>query len=292
MLPSNEVSAVSMTERDRALRGPRRLGVGGLCLLLLLALLPTVAVAEDDHPWIGREAALEQVLRHGDIDSMEEIGTGITNPYRVVVHHEGTTVRGVFKPLDRRQHGEKESWGAEIAAYRLSRALGLDMVPPTVERRIGRRIGSLQLWIENVAPYKDVMEEGAIAESRWPLQIARMRFFDFLIDNPDRNAGNFLIDAAQGHVYLIDHSRAMNFGGRGRNREASPPFFLDRYLSDRLVDLSDGDLEALLGDVLAKRELRGVIRLRDQMLEHVEGVHQSLGAQAFFVAEGQLSENR
>lgn len=292
MLPSREVSSVSMTERDKALRGPRRLGVGGLYFLLLLVLLPSLAGAEDDHPWIGREAALEQILRHGHVESMEEIGTGITNPYRVVVHHEGSTVRGVFKPLERRQHGEKESWGAEIAAYRLSRALGLDMVPPTVERRIGRRIGSLQLWIENVQPYKNIMKEGAVAESRWPLQIARMRFFDFLIDNPDRNAGNFLIDAELGHVYLIDHSRSMNFGGRGRNREASPPFFLDRYLADRLVDLTDGDLEALLGDVLARREVRGVIRLRDQMLEHVEGVDLKLGEQAFFVADGLLSEER
>lgn len=292
MLFSREDSSVSMTERDKALRSPRRFGAGGLCLLFVFFFLPALVGAQEEHPWIGRESRIEVILRLGHVESMEEIGSGITNPYRVVLKHETGTVRGVFKPLDPRTHGEKESWAAEIAAYRLSRALGLDMVPPTVERRIGRRLGSLQLWVEDVEPYKDIMENGSAAESRWPLQVARMRFFDFLIDNPDRNAGNFLIDLERGQLYLIDHSRAMNFGGRGRNREAPAPYFLDRYLADRLIDLSDGDLLALLGDVMAKRELRGVMRLRDQMLEHVEGVTERLGAQAFFVAESRLSEER
>ena len=41
----------------------------------------------------------------------------------------------------------------------------------------------------------------------WSLQLTRMKMFDLLIANIDRNQGNLIYDA-DWHLFLIDHSRA------------------------------------------------------------------------------------
>jgi hypothetical protein len=55
-----------------------------------------------------------------------------------------------------RKSGFWESYKSEIAAYRLDRVRGLDMVPPTVERSVEGESGSLQLWVENCQLLTDV----------------------------------------------------------------------------------------------------------------------------------------
>ena len=231
MLPSYEAAAQRPKYVAKDLRSSRRDSFGsnrlGAQVSLFVAVLYFLgsfagAQTEPEHPWIGREASLEKILLEGEVLKKEAIGHGVTRPVRLLLEHEGQKIRAVWKPIHPLRHGEMESYQAEIAAYRLSRALGLDMVPPTVERRIGRNFGSVQLWIEQVVPYTDLRNTQS-AESRWPLQFARMQFFDHLIDNPDRNSGNFLIDRESGRLYLIDHSRALNFAGRGRNREKGAP---------------------------------------------------------------------
>ena len=274
---------------------PRRCGAGGGALLvplivtlgvLLFALFwPRSLEAAESHPWAGREAAIEAALRDGEILHSEKLGSGITRPYRLELRHDGRELRAIWKPLDSRRYGENESFEAEIAAYRLSRALGLDMVPPTVLRRIGRRDGSLQLWIENVVPYTKLLGPRTAA-GRWPQQVARMHLFDFLIDNPDRNTGNFLVDEANDRIYLIDHSRAMYFGGRGRHGDQIPPNWVDRKLIERLSRLGDDELQTLLGDVMTRGRIRGVGRLRDRTLDHVRRVEALYGDGAFFVGRG------
>ncbi len=281
MLPSIEVSTSL---------APRRSGAGGfsgwaaVLALASLLLLPASHLLAQGHPWLGQEQDIELMLMFGKLVSKEPLGEGITKPYRVVLEHNGEHVRAIWKPLSRARHGQLESYAAEIAAYRLSRALGLDMVPPTVERRFGRQAGSLQLWLEDVVTYQAVRGDYA-PEARWPLQIARMRFFDHLIDNPDRNTGNFLVDPEADRIYLIDHSRALNFGGRGRNRDKAPPLFVDQALVERLSALSESELQQILGDVFSKGDIRRVERLRSQMVVHIDELRARFGDSAFFVGD-------
>ena len=58
-----------------------------------------------------------------------------------------------------------EAYKSEIAAYQLDRLLGLDMVPPTVERRVGSDLASVQLWVEGCRVHQGRRPE-AVPEAR------------------------------------------------------------------------------------------------------------------------------
>jgi len=94
-----------------------------------------------------------------------------------------------------------ESYKAEIAAYRLDRLLELHMVPPIVERELDGRTGAAVMWIENTRGW-NVKQPPRGPQPSWSLQISRMKMFDLLIANIDRNQGNLIYDA-DWHLFLI-----------------------------------------------------------------------------------------
>jgi hypothetical protein len=188
--------------------------------------------------------------------------------------------------------GYLESHRAEVAAYRLSRILELDLVPPTVQRWISGRGGSMQLWIDGYRLYRDVMGKARPPMRHWSEQTARMRFFDVLIDNPDRNARNFLVDDAW-RLALIDHSRALSLPAlterRPRHNAPPMPTRFDRTLvaAARALDLET--LELLLGDLYGKPELRTLLRQRDELVRAADAAQEQFGDAAFFTHEGAAS---
>ena len=133
---------------------------------------------------------------------------GVTHPKQAFFAPGGIAGSAALKYLPSgRQGGFWESYKSEIAAYKLDRILELDMVPPTIERRVGSELASLQLWVENCKLLKDVEQSKCPHPMAWAKQVCRQRTFDNLIANIDRNAGNLLVDD-EWNLILIDHSRA------------------------------------------------------------------------------------
>ena len=96
-----------------------------------------VAAVPDPYSWRGHEGEIESFLREGTITHFKDIPVGITKPQRGYFAPGGPATSMAWKPLqDQVMHGKMESYRSEIAAYLLSRHLGLDMVPPVVEREI------------------------------------------------------------------------------------------------------------------------------------------------------------
>jgi hypothetical protein len=85
------------------------------------------------------------------------------------------------------------------------------MVLPSVERQLEGSRGAAQLWVEDVTPLLHAASPGGPDGADWAKQVVRMRMFDDLIGNQDRNAGNILHDAAW-NLILVDHSRAFGEG--------------------------------------------------------------------------------
>ena len=145
------------------------------------------------------------LLADGEIELMGRMPNSSNATFLVRVSRGDAEVLGIYKPL----RGERPLWDfepglhrREVAAWRLSEALGLGIVPPTVLRDGPLGEGSVQLFIEADASchYFDIYE------SRPDLHDALrvFAFFDIVANNTDRKAGHVLLDH-DGRLWGIDH---------------------------------------------------------------------------------------
>ena len=91
-------------------------------------------------------------LKSGEIELLGQFTWGSNFTFLTQVHNANCALEAVYKPVC----GERPLWdfpaeslaGREVAAYRLSEALGWELVPPTVFREDGPvGPGSLQLRV-------------------------------------------------------------------------------------------------------------------------------------------------
>lgn len=161
----------------------------------------------------------------------------------------------------------RDSWRYNVAAYRLSVLLGLDMVPVSVERRYQQRPAAFTWWVDDV-----MMDEGTRLKDRvrapdlvaWNQQMYVVRVFDQLIYNTDRNLGNLLI-TSDWRVWMIDHTRAFR---RHRTLQADKNLRgCDRTLLTRLEALDKRTLERELSRWLELGELEAILWRRDAIVK-------------------------
>jgi hypothetical protein len=230
--------------------------------------------------WLGRHAEFEEYLKTAPIARLARVPVGVTRPQQAFFAEGGLAGSALLKHLPPgRRSGFWESYKSEIAAYRLDRVLGLDMVPPTVERSVEGESGSLQLWVGNCQLLKDIQQSKLPPSPRWVRQLRRQRTFDNLIANIDRNAGNLLVDD-QRNLILIDHSRA--FGSN------TMPFMkemlrIDREFYDRLKALDEATLMREVKPwVLDAGSVRDILKRRDKVVEQFDRLVREKGEDEVF----------
>jgi hypothetical protein len=257
----------------------RRLAVVavGLAVSVLHAFAQTPSTCSKI--WIDREAEIEDALRTTAIERIEDVPIGVTKPKRVFFVPGSPIASAGWKPLPpRHRQGYFESYKAEIAAYELDKLLGLQMVPPYVERRIKGEVGALCLWAEDVKGWNLKEPVTGPDPVAWEKQIIRMKLFDQLIGNIDRNQGNLLYDHEY-HLILIDHSRAFT-GVRNLKRMATVSR-VDREFWERIEALTEEQLQEALGPWLGRGEIRAVLARRDLMRNHIEKLVAQRGQSVF-----------
>ncbi len=130
---------------------------------------------------------------------------------RAIFKDENTMHRGIFRFGDGREVPMvKDSYQHEIAAYELAVALGLDIVPPCVERKLSNRKGSLCLWVEDAETLDEYRERGIEPPDQrlWNQRLDAVRLFQQLISDEDfSNIRNILVDA-DFRIYKVDSSMA------------------------------------------------------------------------------------
>jgi hypothetical protein len=230
--------------------------------------------------WLGHHAEFEEYLRTAPIENIGDVPIGVTKPKRALFAKGGLASGAVLKYLPAgRKQGYWEAYKSEIAAYRLDRILGLDMVPPTVERRVGSDLASLQLWIEGCRHLKDRNQAEVSSSAAWAKQVRRQRAFDNLIANIDRNAGNLLVDA-EWNLILIDHSRAFASNEMPFMKQMTR---IDREFYEKLKGLDEATLlPALKPWVLTEGSVRDILKRRDKIVTHFEKLAAQEGESVVF----------
>lgn len=249
-----------------------------------LALSPLALGGESPLSGLPLEGqAAETFLREARVLSMEPIGVGITKPMRVTLTDGLRTHRAVWKTIDELRKGVhrnrkggfqphfRDSYRYEIAAYELDKLLGLGLVPPTVEREIEGKKGSLQMWVEGAFTELDRRERGLAATDKvaWSDHIYKLKLFHQLVYNEDaHNLRNVIYDR-QFRAYAIDNSRS--FRTYHRLVEASHLVRFSRSLLAELRDLDasasvSGKLDALK-PWLSDSEIEALLVRRDKLLD-------------------------
>jgi hypothetical protein len=164
----------------------------------------------------------------------------------------------------------RDSWKSEVAAYELDKLLGLGLVPPTVERRVEGRTGSLQLWVEQAMTEKERKDRKLEPPHlpRWNNQLHNVRLFHQLTYNTDfRNIQNVIADPAF-RVYAVDNSRG--FRVQTELMEPDDLQCFSRSVLEKLKALDLPLLEEKLGPWVNKMQLEGLLARRDLILKLAE----------------------
>jgi hypothetical protein len=259
-----------------------RVGVRGLAAALAVALA-AAAGAQFTTEELAGEQALLGFLQSAEIAGSRQLSEseGVTRPYKLTLRQGATERHCLWKNPEGRVKGYLEGWRYEIAAYRLDRHLGLNMVPPTVERSFQDDRGSCQLWVAYWIDLRESerrkLQPPAGEVGSWNRRVYLQRAFDNLIANEDRHLGNILL-TEDWRMILIDHSRSFRSGKRHTSRlmfddthpdGPKPMRKLPRSFLERIQGLDAASLRQVLGEYLTDEEIAAVLARRDLIVREI-----------------------
>lgn len=256
-----------------------------IIFFILVVGFSTQALAQFTQLELDDREKWEKRLRDAEVVGQEQLGgsEAVTKPWVLDLEIDGVKFRGIWKNPIGRMKGFLESWKWEIAAYRLDKLLGLNMVPVTVEKRFQGDLGSCQLWIEDTFTLKNQKDEGREKKSYeifpWNLSLFKQRAWDNLIYNTDRHLNQYLITREDFRMLLIDHSRSFAVSRASMKKliydekYKEGPFLmkqLPRTLYDNIKALTAVKIREAVGDYLTDEEINAVLTRRDLIVAWVE----------------------
>ncbi len=210
------------------------------------------------------------LLARGTLDVEGLVPWGSNYTFLVTVRDAARETLAIYKP----SRGERPLWDfptgslayREVAAYRLSRALGWPHVPPTVLRDGPEGIGMVQLFIEFVDEQHFFTLRDAHRD-----EMQRIALFDAVINNTDRKGGHVLL-GADGTIWCIDHG--VTFHEHYKLRTVIWDFLRQPIPAPLLADLAAVRARLVRGEalfdslreLLSPRELRALCARLDELL--------------------------
>ena len=160
------------------------------------------------------EQWLQQYMSTASAISQKVLGGGATKTYLVTL---ANGISGVFKP---KQYNPSANFNSEAGAYRLDQMLSLNVVPCTVVRKVHffKQEGSFQYFVADAQLASSLEKEKQVKP-------VTMLLLDFLMENRDRYAGNYMYLESLDKMLAIDNG----WGLRGNGIvETIKGFFIDR----------------------------------------------------------------
>ncbi len=220
----------------------------------------------------------EEFLRSAKITAMKELSVGINNTHRATLTDGKTTryahvqsvniSKSLFATVNGPELNFRDSYKYNIAAYKLDRLLGLNMVPVSVERKVEGDSSAVTWWVDFKMMEKDRHQNKTpVPPARrinWNDQMYQTRVFNELIYNTDPNLGNRLI-MEDWSIRLVDFTRAFR-----RLKTLRAPKNLnrcDRRIYNAMQELNGENLTRELGEYLVKPEIQAILARRDKIMK-------------------------
>ena len=205
--------------------------------------------------------ALVDILTNGTI---VDLNTNEAEWKLVSVTAEDETVFAYFNALP-----PQKGFVPELAAYRLDRMLGLEMVPVTVLREIAGQQGTLQFVAAATLSERERVTGGKGKRASCSLggQRRAMYVFDALIHNSARSPQSMLYSPDNWQLMLVNHENSFS------TRKDRPAYLRNIELTigeqwrTALRGIDNEKLRKNLGDVLDRRRLRALAKRRGALIE-------------------------
>ncbi len=255
----------------------------GLCLYSAAQFTPE-EIAEIDQ-W-------EEFLTSAKITAQEKpwgLKEAVTEPWLLTLEKDGVTRKAIWKNPEFRLKGHLEGWKWEIAAFRLDKYLGVNMVPPTVEKRFQGDRGSCQLviefWIDLRKKNKDKIKVNPRRIFYYNRATFLQRAFHNLIANADCHPGNVLL-TKDWRMILVDHSRSFRTTKKFTKKliytekhKDGPRVMkeLPRVFIEKLKSLNFKVVRDIVGEYLTDKEIEAVLIRKDLILKEIDKRIKKLG---------------
>jgi hypothetical protein len=245
-------------------------------VLTLSALAQQTAVAESASPPALTRAQMEEFLLTAKVVERKHLSMGITNSERAVLdkgnlrhdaHIQSVDIsKTFFQTIQGTEVNFRDCYKFDVAAYELDKLLNLNMVPVTVERKVGD-MAAVTWWVDDTLMTELVRKKKKMEppnQHYWNQQMYICRVFDQLIYNTDRNLGNLVI-SKDWKVWMIDHTRAF----RTMKDLQSPKNLVqcDRQLLGKLRELNKQVLTEKMQKYLTPIEIEGLLARRDKIVK-------------------------
>ena len=263
-----------------------------LTFFALVFLIAPSAFSQFTAEEIAQRAQWEEFLLTAEITRWEEIGEGVTKPLKLYLKKGEVEWKACWKNPHGVRQGFLEGWQYEIAAYRLDMLIGLNLVPPAVEREFDGKKGALVYWVTSEHSLLEIQDE----KIKMPVlpEIDNMKYitraWDSLIANEDRTQQNVLY-TKDWRTLLIDHSRSFRssneftkklmFGKNGLKASAEGRPFLFRRLPRVFVEKVKGldfkSIKEAVGPYLSDKEIEAILKRKVLLLAEIDGMIKESG---------------
>jgi len=259
--------------------------------LILVLCLSIQSFGQFNPEEIAEREKWEEFLKTAKIigQIQQQSREAVTEPWELTLEKDGVTRKALWKDAEGRMKGFVENWKWEIAAYRLDKYLGLNMVSPTVEKEFRGKRGSCQLWVDYWIKATHKNEQKIKVPSYKIFYYNRANYlrwaFDNLIGNEDRHAGNIFI-TKDWRIILPDHSRSFRTSKKftknliyTEKHKEGPKIMkeLPRAFVEKLKSLNFGLIRDTVGEYLTDKEIDAVLLRRDLILKVIDERIKKLG---------------
>lgn len=254
--------------------------------LLGIMAADTTPVAQPTHSC----SDLEKFLLTAHAGALRSISAGVTGTHRMTLDDGSLRHDGHLQTIDEKKtsfqgaNGTTElnfrdSYKYNIAAYELVKLLGLNMMPPYVERSIAGSKGSLAWWIDSAMMEADRYKKHIPIPDpeSWNRQMYAVRVFHELIYDTDPNLTNLLI-TKDWQLWIIDATRA--FRMYATLREPKNLVQIDRRLLERLRQIDLKLLKKKLSRWLTNSEIQALDARRAKIVRFFDNELKTKGEAA------------
>lgn len=229
------------------------------------------------NPYNMTDEQVEDFLKTAEITIIGNTKQGKTKPLILELRKNGKTIKGIFKHVDSAPRNEIGRWKKEdnyedryqyeMAAYHLDRILGIGLVPVTVERKIKRKSGIIQLWIDGLISEMKMKDNDIafVGDCAKKAQGNMIDTFDYLISNRDRNQSNMLYSQDDMQIWFIDHSRSFDARTKRPKMLKKSKIILTSRFKQSLEKLNYEDLQ-VLRPWLHFRQIKAILKRRDKLV--------------------------